>query len=46
VRGGEKCHSLNFLFVYLHLNKKGESRGYKNITLETIMSTKADKTVK
>ena len=32
--------------VYLQLNKKDESRGYKNVTLETIMSTKADKTVK
>jgi hypothetical protein len=26
--------------------KKGEVRGYKNVTLETIMNTKADKTVK
>jgi hypothetical protein len=26
--------------------KKGESRGYKNVTIETIMNTKADKAVK
>jgi hypothetical protein len=26
--------------------KKGEDRGYKNVTLETIMNTKADKDVK
>jgi hypothetical protein len=26
--------------------KKGESRGYKNVTLETIMKTKADKAVR
>jgi hypothetical protein len=26
--------------------KKGESRGYKSVTLETIMNTKADKAVK
>jgi hypothetical protein len=37
---------LSFLFVYLHLKKKDEDRGYKNVTLETIMNTKSDKTVK
>ncbi len=26
--------------------KKGEGRGYKSVTLETIMNTKADKAVK
>ena len=26
--------------------KKGEDRGYKSVTLETIMNTKADKAVK
>jgi hypothetical protein len=26
--------------------KKGEDRGYKNVTLETIMNAKADKAVK
>ncbi len=31
--------------VYLQLNKKDESRGYKNITLRTIINTITDKTV-
>jgi hypothetical protein len=34
------------MFVYLHLNKKGERRGYKNVKLETMMNKKTDKTVK
>jgi len=32
--------------VETRLNKKDEDRGYKNVTLETIMNTKADKAVK
>ncbi len=33
-------------FVYLHLyKKKDENRGYKNVTLRTIMKNIADKTV-
>jgi hypothetical protein len=31
--------------VETRLNKKDEDRGYKNVTLKTIMSTIADKTV-
>ena len=43
-RGGLKGHSTPFCSCLFA--KKGEDRGYKNVTLETIMNTKADKAVK
>jgi hypothetical protein len=53
---GWRCHAkylycvfatLDFYCVFIcNCRKKGEGRGYKSVTLETMMNTKADKAEK